>query len=178
MEPLVSAKTTYSTSSSQPTDDDHGLAQEEPVWPTVSRNPSAILQPLSFPETPKKDLSLFTDPSKDQPIYCLICDQTFSSRNRETKDEKSCLVLSKATERKLDMDAKVDEKQEAVSGGREEGVREKEKSKVLSLQPKDEWLRHLLLEHKIVVHQVSEICSLKWYSRKCSSTPLYKDTPT
>ena len=52
------------------------------------------------------------------------------------------------------------------SGERVERVREKE---ALSLQPKDEWLRHLLLEHKIIIHQVSEICSLKWYDSKYTS---------
>ena len=47
------------------------------------------------------------------------------------------------------------------SGERVERVREKD---ALSLQPKDEWLRH-----KIVIHQVSEICSLKWYDSKYMS---------
>lgn len=62
--------------------------------------------------------------------------------------------------RKLDTETKVDSKEEAYSGQREERVREK-KDVHPSLQAKDEWLRHMLLEHKIVVHRVSDICSLK-----------------
>ena len=58
---------------------------------------------------------------------------------------------------------KADSKDVVESGEGQKRVREKEESKVLQLQPKDEWLRHLLLEHKIVIHRVSEICSLKWY---------------
>ena len=52
---------------------------------------------------------------------------------------------------------------ESTGGRGEERAGGKEESKVVLLQPKDEWLRHLFLEHKIVVHQVSEISSLKWY---------------
>ena len=58
---------------------------------------------------------------------------------------------------------KADNKDVVESGEGEKRVREKEESKVLQLQPKDEWLRHLLLEHKIVIHRASEICSLKRY---------------
>ena len=47
------------------------LPESEPVWPSASRGPSN-LRLLSFPETPRKDLSLFTDPAKDQPIYCFV----------------------------------------------------------------------------------------------------------
>ena len=171
MEPVLSTctKTSPSTASSHPADCHDLRAPEEHIWPAILRNPSAILQPLSFPETPKEDLSLFTDPSKDQPICCLICDQTFSSKDcdsseprQQTQDD---VVLSEsALEKELSVDValKVDKKEEVESGEREERVRGKEGSKV-TLQPKDEWLRHLLLEHKIVIHQVSEICSLKWY---------------
>ena len=158
--------------SSQPAADlcDPRVAEEQHVWPpTVSRTPPAILQPLSFPETRKEDLSLFTDPSKDQPIYCLVCDLTFSSRHCDSNisEQTQNLVLSETIEEKSDRRMGVALEKEEVEGGkREERVRGKEESKVLSLQPKDEWLRHLLLEHKIVVHQVSEICSLKWYEDK------------
>ena len=62
---------------------------------------------------------------------------------------------------------KANNKDVIESGEGEKRVREKkESSKVVpELQPKDEWLRHLLLKHKIVVHRVSEICSLKWYGQ-------------
>ena len=145
------------TKTAQPATDlfDPRVPEEQHVWPTVLKAPPAILQPLSFPETPKEDLSLFTDPSKDQPIYCLICDQTFSSRDCDSEERKSDRPVGVALE-----------KEEVESREREERVREKEESKALSLQPKDEWLRHMLLDHKIVVHQVSEICSLKWYENK------------
>ena len=125
--------------------------EDKPVWPSTSRKPS-IPQPLTFPETPKKDLSLFTDPSKDQPIHCFICDQTFpSSRDCEARDVLP--LETTETESKSNVDVTM---QATVTGS-------EERSKVkLSLQPKDEWLRHLLLEHKIVIHQVSDICSLKW----------------
>ena len=36
------------------------------------------------------------------------------------------------------------------------------KSPRLKLAPKDEWLRHLVMEHKVVIHNVKDICSLKW----------------
>ena len=166
------------SSSSHPATDLHDLypvPEEHHVWPTVSRHPSsAILKPLSFPETPKEDISLFTDPSKDQPICCLICDQKFSSRAgdsliRSKKEQTQKFIeLSGVMERSSDMGAALKAEKTGVAestGGRgEERARGKEESKVVQLHPKDEWLRHLLLEHKIVVHQVSEICSLKWYT--------------
>ena len=132
----------------------------EPVWPNSTRN-SAILQPLSFPEAPKRDLSLFMDPVKDQPIHCLICDQTFFHKDSKQSREGMSLMPSETDEgRQSDLDGRVNVKPVGLAG-REERVREKNKE-VLNLEPKDEWLRHLLLEHKIVVHQVSDICSLKW----------------
>lgn len=36
------------------------------------------------------------------------------------------------------------------------------KSPRLKLTPKDKWLRHLVMEHKVVVHNVKDICSMKW----------------
>ena len=163
----------------------------EPIWPVTSRNPS-ILQPLSFPEAPKRDLSLFTDPTKDFPIYCLICDSTFSPRGSEDESreatglerepsrsisettsshtklrnhsEQRISPIGSATttkfgesghgyERKVGADS-----EREIFLEREESVREK-----FHLSPKDEWLRHLLVEHHIVVHQVSDVCSLKGY---------------
>ena len=172
-------ETAPSTASSyQPAADPCGprIPEERHIWPTVSRTPPSrtILQPLSFPETPKEDLSLFTDPSKDQPIYCLICDQTFSCSNCDSlrKSEHLSglaqnLVLSepKVGHSNVGGASKANNKDVSESGEGEKRVREIEESKVLQLQPncKDEWLRHLLLEHKIVIHRVSEICSLKWY---------------
>ena len=184
------------------------LPESEPVWPNPSRNTS-ILQPLSFPEAPRKDLSLFTDPSKDQPIYCLVCDNTFSSSDSELVDRsEQCLVQSETkspsgtssaepstktlgdedgfiqnvdagneAKSRIDIGVGVDLKQETLAGS-DESVRGKKKGAALKLEPKDEWLRHLLLEHKIVVHRMSDICSLKRYkqcyrksgdfSRKCN----------
>lgn len=134
----------------------------EPVWPNASSNP-AILKPLSFPVAPKNDFSLFTDPSKDQPIYCFICDQMFysrSSRDDELGEDDQDFEQSKTSVEGQSSDERIDMKQE-VSFGREDKVRGERKD-VLNLGSKDEWLRHLLLEHKIVVHRVSDICSLKW----------------
>ena len=37
----------------------------------------AILQPLTFPEASKQDLSHFLESSSDVPIPCLLCEQTF-----------------------------------------------------------------------------------------------------
>ena len=131
----------------------------EPIWPNASRNP-AILKPLSFPEAPKNDLSLFTDPSKDQPIYCFICDRMFySSRDDELSRYDKDFERSKTSVERQSSDERIDMKQEG-SFGREDEVREKKD--VPNLGSKDEWLRHLLLEHKIVVHRVADICSLKW----------------
>lgn len=130
----------------------------EPIWPNVSRNP-AILKPLSFPVIPKKDFSLFMDPSKDQPMYCFICDQMFYSRDYELNQGGQDLEQSKTSVERPSNDERIDMKQEG-SCEREDIVREKKD--VLNLGSKDQWLRHLLLEHKIVVHRVSDICSLKW----------------
>ena len=131
----------------------------EPIWPNASRNP-AILKPLSFPVAPKNDFSLFTDPSKDQPIYCFICDRMFySSRDDELSRDGQNLERSKTSIERQSSDERIDMKQEG-SFGREDKVREKKD--VPNLGSKDEWLRHLLLEHRIVVHRVSDICSLKW----------------
>ena len=160
------------------------LPESEPVWPSASRGPPN-LRPLSFPEMPRKDLSLFTDTAKDRPIYCFVCDQIFGSTGDHELDtsgqsvvpphvhapetNSSLASFSKLSTkesqqhdvRKSDTETKVDSKEEAYSGQREERVREK-KDVHPSLQAKDEWLRHMLLEHKIVVHRVSDICSLKW----------------
>lgn len=142
------------------------------VWPAskLSRNSFTILQPLSFPEPPKEDLSLFTDPSKDQPIYCLICERIFSSSG--SNDKRSHCITGPTTTEKKKSDANVGLSltvdslhQEIVSEEKEEsGKRRDKNSRVLNLPPKDEWLRHMLLEHKIVIHRVSEIFSLKWYN--------------
>lgn len=173
MEPLLSTctKTPPSTASYQPADTCYQRAPEEHIWPTVSRIPSVILQPLSFPETPKEDLSLFTDPNKDQPICCLICDQIFSSRDIDSSKSECTqnMMQSETVESKSDtvMVLNSDKKEEVGNGEEEERVKEKNKEGLngkLNLQPKDEWLRHLLLGHKIVIHQVSEICSLKRYN--------------
>lgn len=131
----------------------------EPIWPNASRNP-AILKPLSFPMTPKNDFSVFTDPSRDQPIYCFICDRMFySSRDNELSRDGQDLERSKTTVERQSSDERTDMKQEG-SFGREDKVRAKKD--VPNLGSKDNWLRHLLLEHRIVVHRVSDICSLKW----------------
>ena len=173
-------KTVSSSAILQPADlSDPRVPKEQHVWPTLSSKipSSAILKPLSFPETPKEDLSLFTDSSKDQPICCLICDRMFSSHrdcdcdSLSKSEHTQNLLLSETTtmERNSDMGMALKAGAKDVvesSGERVERVREKE---ALSLQPKDEWLRHLLLEHKIVIHQVSEICSLKWYDSKYTS---------
>ena len=171
------------------------LPESEPVWPNPSRNTS-ILQPLSFPGAPRKDLSLFTDPSKDQPIYCLVCDNTFSSSDSELVDRsEQCLVQSETkspsgtsseetstktlgdedgfiknvgagneASSRVDIAVGVDLKNETLAES-DESVRGKKKGAALKLEPKDEWLRHLLLEHKIVVHRMSDICSLKRYKQ-------------
>ena len=39
------------------------------------------LQPLFLPET-KRDLSCFYDESKDLPIPCLVCEETFTGSNQ------------------------------------------------------------------------------------------------
>lgn len=77
---------------------------------TTSRD--AILQPLTFPEALKQDLSYFLDPSKDVPVPCMLCEQTFDYHTGATAQ--------------------------------------------------DAWLHHLLTVHKVVVHRVEDICSLKW----------------
>lgn len=77
---------------------------------TSSRD--AILQPLTFPEAMKQDLSYFLDPSKDVPVPCMLCEQAFDYR----------------------------------TGATAQGA----------------WLHHLLTVHKVVVHRVEDICSLKW----------------
>jgi hypothetical protein len=177
MEPGLSlsthTETAPSTASYQSSADlcDPRAPEERHIWPTaVSRTPPthAILQPLSFPEIPKEDLSLFTDPSKDQPIYCLVCDQTFSSSDCDSlsRSEQAQHLGTKLQEGHSDMAVALkDDKKDMVESWEGPGEREKEESAVTQLQPKDEWLRHLLLEHKIVIHRVSEICSLKWYGQ-------------
>ena len=102
-----------------------------------------VLEPLRFPDAPKLDLSCFLDPKKDLPILCMVCDETFGVVSRLGNDGDST-QLSVSVERET----------------KDEGEKEIKKS---NLSPKDEWLRHLLLKHNLVVHNVCDICSLKRY---------------
>ena len=112
-----------------------------------SRNP--FLRPLSFPEPETKDLSHFVDSDKDVPIMCMVptCSEVFGG-------------VSQPGVRSDQLRATVDGRDgisERTSG---EGSDAEEASKML-FGPKDSWLRHLLLSHKIVIDKVSEISSLR-----------------
>ncbi len=113
---------------------------------------NVFLRPLSFPEPETKDLSHFVDSDKDVPIVCMIptCPEIFGcvskpavceERVREGEASESCGGVG-------------DSEQTSDRGSEVETSR-------MQFGPKDSWLRHLLLSHKIVIDKVSEISSLK-----------------
>ncbi len=56
---------------------------------------AAILQPLAFPELPKKDFSCFLWESVDVPIPCLVCDVCFSGGKARTSVLQHLLIAHK-----------------------------------------------------------------------------------
>ena len=110
---------------------------------------NAFLKPLSFPEPKTKDLSHFVDSNKDIPIVCIIptCTEVFVAQPKANSTGQS-----------------TDPCEEVGSSGTEtdRGAKgaEADVSK-LQFSPKDNWLRHLLLSHKIVIDKVAEISSLR-----------------
>ena len=132
LNPQPCTETAPSTASSyyQPAADPCGprVPEERHIWPAVSRTPPsrAILQPLSFPETPKEDLSLFT----------FSCSNFDSLRKSHLSGLAQNLVLSEPKVGHSDVGGalKADNKDVVESGEEEKRVREKEESKVLQLQ--------------------------------------------
>lgn len=121
-------------------------AGEEAGWKTleVCGTKNAFLSPLSFPEPQTRDMSHFLDSAKDVPILCLIptCLEIFGGVACTMNNEEDIIKL------------------ESTATG-ENGDEVKVQSPKLHFGPKDEWLRHLLLSHKMVIDKVNEIGSLK-----------------
>lgn len=134
---------------------------------------NVFLKPLSFPEPETKDMSHFLYPAKDVPIVCLMptCHEIFggvSNKNQrqgqgqcEEKPKECEVVNSKDVECESAKSERVNPRtpDSAGAGSSDEGV--KVKTGKLQFGPKDEWLRHLFLSHKMVIDKVSEISSLK-----------------
>lgn len=110
-----------------------------------------FLRPLSFPEPETKDLSHFVDSDKDVPIMCLIptCPDVFGGVSNLTACE----------EKVKDVEAN----DSVIDSERDSDRDSKAEVPKLQFGPKDNWLRHLLLSHKIVIDKVSEISSLRRY---------------
>ena len=132
-----------------------------------------FLKPLLFPEAPIKDLSHFIDPLKDIPIYCLIptCSETFGVKCETKISDEERVKLLESVSAGCGNDGVKFEKASAemvksgngrqagvIVGIGEEGIT---KTPKLSFSPKDEWLRHIFMSHKIVIDKVNEISSLK-----------------
>lgn len=125
---------------------------------------NAFLKPLSFPEPETaKDLSHFLDHEKDVPMVCPMpgCCQVFgggacSSQEQHLEaarreDDKCTSVCNEGDNSTMP---------EAVAVTDEEGRGEGFEVK---FSPRDQWLRHLFLSHKMVIDKIHEISSLKRY---------------
>ena len=145
---------------------------------------NAHLKPLSFPEKSGETLSCFISEESDLPIQCLLCIAVFNSETASNSNSSEITTDTNSSQggtetasqsgnvcsgppkndphencSSISKDLPID------SGHQTEGVvaaKSTPKPPRAKLTPKDEWLRHLLLEHKIVIHNVQEISSLKW----------------
>ena len=120
----------------------------EGAAPTVGLGRSSnnvFLRPLSFPEPQATDLSHFVDPDKDVPIFCMIptCPEVFEGTSKP-RDGLDTGADDNADHSEASVDSQV-----------------KSDDSNLHFGPKDSWLRHLLLSHKIVIDKVSEISSIR-----------------
>ena len=140
-----------------------------------------FLRPLSFPEAAETDLSHFISKDKDVPVLCLFsfCDKRFGvttqrricadleTSEREEMSKHACChpvqVDSLELESKCSLmdGSTISDSNDAAEGhlSTTKSVLDLEKEKKFSV--KDQWLRHLFLEHKLVVDKVDSICSLK-----------------
>lgn len=89
------------------------------------------LQPLTFPERTVDIPSCFISEEFDFPIYCFVCSAVFTSERLATTSDLSPSITTS------------------------------DPSPLVGLSPREKWLRHLLIEHKIVVHNVHQLASLK-----------------
>lgn len=105
-----------------------------PVWP-ISRpqRSGAALRPLLFSESvpDPQDRSVYLHRSRDLPLPCVVCEQSFGAAVKEEASESG--------------------REERSESGREGGWE----------SARDQLLQHLLEAHKIVIHQVSLIASLR-----------------
>lgn len=135
-------------------------AGEEAGWKIknlkVCGTKNAFLSPLSFPEPQTRDMSHFLDSAKDVPMLCLIptCSEIFGGVACTMSNEEIPEEIPK------EFSGKDIVKLESTATG-ENGDEVKVQSPELHFGPKDEWLRHLLLSHKMVIDKVNEIGSLK-----------------
>ena len=138
-----------------------------------------FLRPLSFPEAAEKDLSHFISKDKDVPVLCLFsfCDKKFGvttqtsileSSEREERSKHACCHPVQVDSPEIESKCSLMDGSEISDSIDAEGhlsatksVLDVEKEKKFSV--KDQWLRHLFLEHKLVVDKVDSICSLKRY---------------
>ena len=135
------------------------------------------LKPLSFPEKSEEVSSCFVSEESDLPLQCLRCSAVFNSDKTLMEQTSETSSFKGGTEtapysRNLRSDPPNNDPETCNSVLSKDGnscLTEGDTAAKLTpkpprtkMTPKDEWLRHLLLEHKIVIHKVQEISSLKW----------------
>ena len=128
---------------------------------SVNRELNVHLKPLSFPAKTVDNSPCFIHQDSDFPLHCFLCpllfkpEQSTTSQSPELTSPHPLKPFTLAESGKHSI-ISPDSPCEGVTALKSGQKPPKE------LTPRDEWLRHLLLEHKIVVHNVQEISSLKW----------------
>ncbi len=136
---------------------------------STNRDLNVHLKPLSFPETTVDTSSCFIDPDADFPIRCFLCSLVFRPEQCTTSRPSPELIsphpLKPSTLLVSVEHSTTPPSVSILPGSTCEGgtaLKSVQKPPRAKLTPRDEWLQHLLLEHKIVIHNVQEISSLKW----------------
>lgn len=143
-----------------------------------------FLHPLSFPEAQETDLSHFVDQDRDVPILCLIpsCNKIFGGVTPvvekgiagEKKSKEGC---NRTVEVKSENSfGSIAHENDSSEGPNSKGIGAEVKVDIgcasfcpkedgeipkLEFSHKDQWLRHLFLTHKLVLDNVTDICSLR-----------------